>query len=410
MKTIRSCRACQSKKIIKFLDLERHPLANSLLNNLKIKEKQYPLSLSFCSNCSLVQLNQTINPKELFSYYVWLTATSKTACAQAEIFCQQVLSRLNNLNKSYVLEIASNDGTFLKPFKKRGYNVLGIDPAKNIVNIAVKNKIPTECHFFGAVSAKKILKKHGAAKVIIARNVLAHVADLHDFVNGLSICLADNGVLAVEFHYAKKIFEELQYDSIYHEHLCYFSLKSAQYLFQQHGFYIFDIKESPISGGALILFLKKIKTKESKAVESFSYQEKEIKLNQLNSWKKFAKRIVQHRKSLRNILEDVARKNYQVIGYGASARSSTLLNYCKINSKLISMIADQNPLKKGKYTSGSHIPIVTPEQAMRTEPQYILILAWNFTEEIIKILKHKFCFKGNYILPLPNKPKIINEN
>lgn len=402
MKKISSCRVCQSTGITDFLDLGNQPYANSLLKSPDQKEKFYPLSLSFCSNCSLVQLNHTANPKELFSNYLWVTATSKTANKYAKAFATEVIKRVQNLKQGYVLEVASNDGTFLVPFIKKNIKVLGIDPAQNIADLAVKNGIPTQAKFFGVKAAEETVKDLGPAKVVIARNVLPHVAKLHDFVLGMYTALADDGLLVIEFHYAQKIYQELHYDSIYHEHLCYFTLRSFEILLNQFNFYISDIGESPISGGSLVVYATKGKTKESKAVSSYRKAEKKIKVNELESWQDFAKKVINHRKALLKILNKYRGK--RIIGYGASARSSTLLNYCQIDSKILPVIADQNPLKKGLYTAGTHILIESPETAFRKKPDIVVILAWNFAKEIIKILKEKFKFHGVCIIPLPNNP------
>lgn len=405
MKKISLCRVCKSENIKKFLDLGKQPYANSLLKNPSEKEKFYPLSLSYCLNCSLVQLNHTANPKELFSNYVWVTATSSTAREHANKFCKNIISRIKNARKGYVLEIASNDGTFLLPFIKKGYKVLGVDPAKNIVDMAIANNIPTKCEFFGETSAKGIKKEYGTASVVIARNVLPHVANTHDFVKGMSIALNDDGLLALEIHYAKRIYQELHYDSIYHEHLCYFTIKSLEKLLNQYNIFIEDLDISPISGGSLVVYARKKQTKESLFLKKYKKSEKDIKLNELDSWQNFAKKVKQNRKKLLEILNQ--NKAKFIVGYGASARSSTLLNYCGIGPEYIPIIADMNPLKQGLYTAGTHIPIENPDIVMNKKPDLVMILAWNFKDEIIKIMKEKYNYQGRYIIPLPNDPKII---
>ncbi len=405
MKKITSCRICKSKKITEFLDLGNQPYANSLLKNPKEKERFYPLSLSWCHNCSLVQLNHTADPKELFSNYVWVTSISSVARKYAEVFCKEIIMRSKDLKNGYILEIASNDGTFLLPFIKKGYKVLGIDSAKNIVDIAEAHGIPTKCEFFGIRSANNIKKECGSAKVVIARNVLPHVANIHDFVEGMSVCLGTNGLLVLEVHYAKKIYEELHYDSIYHEHLCYFTIKSLEKLLNQYNFYIEDLTISPISGGSIVVYARKGKVKESPIVHKYRLAEKKIKVNTLKSWRDFSSRIIKHRKKLLKILKE--NKDKIVVGYGASARSSTMLNFCDINTKLIPIIADGNPMKQGLYTAGTHILIDSPNNVMKKKPNFIVILAWNFGKEIIKILKNKYKFKGKLLIPLPNDPKVI---
>ena len=409
---ISACRACKSLSIKPFFDLGAQPLANSLLKSPDDPEKFYPLSLSFCENCSLVQLNQTVDPKVLFSNYLWVTGTSKTANVFATQFYKELVARRGGTKAGYVLELASNDGTFLLPFIRDGYKVLGVDPAQNVVDIAIKNGGPTKCVFFGEKAAKKILREHGPASMIFARNVLAHVANMHDFLEGTRMALADDGVAAIEPHYAKVILEGLQYDSIYHEHLCYFSLKSLEKLFNDHGLFVFDAIESPISGGAIIVYAKKEKTDPSKNLLEFRKRENENKTNEFASWQDFAKRAFAHkqkffgmmsnvRNKLSDILKDDGAKKPLVIGWGASARSSTLLNFCGLGSDIIPAIIDLNSLKQGLWTAGTRIPVVKPETALALKPDYILILAWNFSNEIIEMLKTKYDFRGSFIVPLP---------
>lgn len=411
MKRINSCRVCESPDILEFLDLGEQPYANSLLKNPDEKENFYPLSLSWCSDCNLVQLNHTAEPKDLFSNYFWVTGTSSTARKQSNVFYNEVLSHtqnLKNLNKSYILEVGSNDGTFLIPFIQNNYKVLGVDPAQNIVKEAIAKGVPTKCGFFGVKTAKEILKETGPAKVVMARNVLPHVANTHDFVKGLKMCLEEDGLLMLEVHYAKKICEELQYDSIYHEHLCYFTLKSLEKLLERNNLFVHDIGESPISGGSIIAYAKKKKIGNSANVNKYREFEDRTRINKLDSWEKFANKTKSHREKLINILTNTTKEDGPLMGYGASARSSTLLNYCDIGTQFVSGIADQNPLKHGYYTAGTHIPIDHPDHIMKKNPKNILMLAWNFSEEIINRLKSKYNYKGKYILPLPHNPKIIN--
>ncbi len=339
MEIINSCRVCKSKNLKKFFDLDKQPPANSLLKSANEKEHFYPLSLSWCAECNLVQLNETINPGELFSEYVWVTGTSKTAREFSEVFCRELISRTKNPKEGHILEVASNDGTFLVPFIKQGYKVLGIDPAKNIADMAGAEGVPTKCAFFGKETAKQILEERGPAKMIFARNVLPHVANTRDFVEGLALCLDAESTLAIEVHYAKKILEELHYDSIYHEHLCYFTLKTLEGLLNDFGLFIFDIIESPISGGSIIVYAGKEKSEEKLIVQWYRDREEEERINEFSSWQDFAKRAFSHRDKLLDILQEAAKEG-KVVGYGASARSSTLLNFCGINSSLISMIAD----------------------------------------------------------------------
>lgn len=403
--TIKFCRICNSKNIQTFFDLGSQPFANSLLNSADEKENLYPLSLSYCQNCSLAQLDETADPKELFSNYVWVTGTSKSTQDFAQTFYKELIKRADK-SISYVLEIASNDGTFLLPFTRNGYKVLGIDPAENIVEMAQKNGINTKCAFWDAKTSRAILKEQGPAPVVFARNVLMHVANIRDFIEGLSIILDESGTLAIETHYAKTILEELHYDYIYHEHLCYFTLKTLEKLLNDFGLYIFDVIESPISGGGIIVYIKKQKTGEEPIVQKYKDYETQNKINDFATWENFAKNSFLHKEKLLEILNCITAKNEAIMGYGASARSSTMLNFCGIDYKIIDVIADKNSLKQGKFTAGTHIPIVSPEEMMKRNPKHILILAWNFKDEIINYLESEFGYAGDYIIPLPNIPRI----
>jgi len=407
MKLNTKCRVCGSANLIKFFDLGDQPYANSLLKGFDEKENLYPLSLSRCADCSLVQLDHTAEPEELFSQYVWVTGTSEGAQKHAENFYKKLVERSVSQGRGYVLEVASNDGVFLRPFLNNGFEVLGVDPAENIVDIALNNGVLTECAFFGKNYAKDLVGRRGRAKIVFARNVLPHVAGTRDFVGGLATVLDDAGVLAVEVHYAGVILDELHYDSIYHEHLCYFTFKTLERLLNDFKLFVFDIEKSPISGGSIIVYAKKKSAEERFPVKNYREEEARSGKNELESWQGFAERSFEHREKLLSMINDVLSSGKTLIGYGASARSSTMLNFCKINANLISVIADKNPLKQGKFTAGTRIPITSPEEAMKKRPEYILLLAWNFSDEIIKYLKKEFDYGGAFIVPLPSNPRIL---
>ncbi|HEB71912.1 MAG TPA: class I SAM-dependent methyltransferase [Nitrospirae bacterium] len=385
------------------------PFANALLADPENAERRYPLELSWCENCRLVQLNHTADPKELFSNYVWVTGTSSTAQTHANMFCEETLLRAQSFdNGSYVLELASNDGTFLKPFMAKGVKVLGVDPAENVVQMARREGVRTHCGFFGDDLANELLKEHGPARVVIARNVLPHVANLSDFVRGMRSVMADDGLAVIEAHYGAIIQRQLHYDSIYHEHLCYFTLESISTLLHNHDLEIFDISKSPISGGSLIIFARKAGRQASMAVERLLTHEAEAGVNELGSWENFSADSQAHKKLTMNILENQLDSGARIIGYGASARSSTLLNFCGIGAQHLSVIADQNLMKQKLYTAGSHIPISSPEEVMKTNPDTVFILAWNFLQEIKGILSDRFGFGGRLIVPFPGNPSVIS--
>jgi len=391
-KTITKCRLCGSKELQTILELGDQPPANSLRESLSDTLEDVPLTICRCAECTTIQLTETIEPEYLFSNYVWVTGTSKGAREYSQIFAERILSKVNKQSDLFVVEIASNDGTFLKRFQESEHRVLGIDPAKNLAEEAEKNGIPTLADFFSLNVSKKVTEKYGNADIVIARNVIPHVPDPNDVVAGIAHSLNEDGVGAIEFHWIDKILSELHYDSIYHEHFFYHSLHSISELLSRHGLTIFDVAESPISGGSLVAyFSKKTRDVTSALKEKFKWEDDQgIAL--LDVWQEFAKKSFQHREDLKSLVESEIAAGNKLIGYGASARSSTLLNFCEISHNHLVCIADQNPLKHNRCTPGTDVSILSP--------------AWNFKDEIIDDLKDKG-FKGNIIIPLPNNPYLV---
>ena len=402
---ITRCRISKSE-LIDVLHLGEQPLANSLKNNQKNSEEKFPLSISFCEESSLLQLNETVDKEVLFDHYVWVTGTSKTTQRYANAFADRLISNLDLKQEDFIIEIASNDGTFLNPFLTKGYNnVLGVDPAKNIAEIANRNGINTLQEFWSSSLANQIVADSGQAKVLFARNVIPHVSELLDVMKGIEFVLRDDGVGIIEFHDAGKILKELHYDSIYHEHLCFFSIQSMTYLLNRFALHPFHIEKSPISGGSRVIYFSKAKRQKTPDLQEAVIEENSNKVNKLSSWKDFAKRTITHRKETLDILESLNGKT--IIGFGSSARSQTYLNYCGINSEKINAIIDNNPLKQGMYAPGSSIPIVDFEQGMKLNPDLIFILAWNFRDEIVKQC-NMYGYTGDFLVPFPNKPYFHN--
>ena len=405
-KTIIKCRLCGGKDLKTILELGEQPPANSLRKNVSDTLENVPLTICRCAKCTTIQLTETIDPEYMFSNYIWVTGTSKGAREYSQVFANRILSKLKNSDDLFIVEIASNDGTFLHRFKESGHRVLGIDPAKNLAESAEKNGIPTVADFFGLNVAKQVTDTHGQADIVIARNVIPHVPDPNDVVAGMANCLKENGVGAIEFHWIDKILSELHYDSIYHEHFFYHSLHSINELLLMHGLSLFDVAESPISGGSLVAFFSKEKRDVTKELEEKLTWESKQGIASLEAWEEFAKKSFKHRDALKLMIESEGIENKKVIGYGASARSSTLLNFCGINHNHFICVADQNPLKHNRYTPGTDIPIISPDEALKESPDTIVILAWNFKDEIIDDLREKG-FKGNVIIPLPNDPYLL---
>ena len=309
---------------------------------------------------------------------------------------------------SFVVEIASNDGTFLKPFKINGFKVLGIDPAKNIAEIANNNGIKTENKFFGKKCAEEIIDKEGKANLLFARNVIPHVENLKDVISGIANLLDELGVGIIEFHRADVILKELHYDSIYHEHLFYFSIYSLTKLLKEYSLYVFDLDISPISGGSFVIYFSKLKKKKTESLINAEEEEFNLGVEKSEEWIQFSKKVFDHKEKLNNIIYDFVNKNQKLIAYGASARSSTLLNYCNIGNQVINIIADKSPLKHNLYTPGTSLKILSPEDALKENPDVVLLLAWNFKNEILSDLKNFYNWSGKVILPLPNDPEVIS--
>ena len=403
---INKCRISGSSTLVPILELGNQPLANSLKKEKKHLEEKFPLSISYCETSSLLQLNETIEKEELFNEYVWVTSTSETANSYAQKFYQKITADINLEKNDLILEIASNDGTFIKPFIKNGYKkVIGIDPAKNIAELANKNGIKTLGRYWNVETSNIILKKYGEAKLVFARNVIPHVSDLNDVIEGIWNVLSSSGIGIIEFHDAGIIQKELHYDSIYHEHLCYFTIKSISFLLKRFKLYPFNIKRSPISGGSWVIYFSKEKKEKTKNLEKAIIQEEKDNINSLKSWQRFAELSETHKVNTLKVIESV--KDKKIVGFGSSARSQTYLNYCGLNSTNISAIADNNPLKQDLYSPGSSISILSAEDAINSEPEIIFILAWNFKDEIIKQCR-LLGFKGSFIIPFPGMPKLLD--
>ena len=285
-----------------------------------------------CKKCSVIQLTETIDAKLLFSRYVWVTGTSKVANQYSQIFFNRSKKYLKS-KKDFIVEIASNDGTFLKPFKENGFKVLGVDPASNIAEIANRQGIKTIPNFFGLQSSKEIVEKEGYANLIFARNVIPHVENIKDVINGISNLLSENGVGIIEFHRADIILDELHYDSIYHEHLFYFSINSLTYLLKSFDLYPFDLDVSPISGGSFVIYFSKERKSKSKILIDKEKEEINLGVDKLNNWKIFSSKVIAHKKKIVQIVSDFNKAKRKLL-HGASARSSTLLNFCELSYKI----------------------------------------------------------------------------
>ncbi len=410
---VTDCRTCCATGLAHVLDLGAQPLANHLRYPNDPPPEPIPLDLKLCTSCGTAQISATVCPDELFGSYLWVTGTSVAARHYSDTFVERVDDALAGLDEAgagaprFVVEVASNDGTFLRRFLESGCRVLGVEPAGNIAEVAMASGIPTVTEFFGTELADDLQSEHGCADIVIARNVIPHVANIHSVIEGLAILAGDRGVVVIEAHSAEVILGELHYDSIYHEHLFYFSLETLCSLCERHGLYPFDVFESPISGGSLVVFLSQRRYPPSNRLDERIRRVRHLETSSPGNWAAFADSAIEHAATLREVVYEYSRSG-KVVGYGASARSSTMLNFARITNIDVAAVIDQNELKHGRLTAGTDIPIVSPEVGLAElgGSDAVLLLAWNFEEEIVGRLRGSG-FRGDIIVPLPRTIRIL---
>jgi len=405
-----SCRACGGSDLQCFLPLGPTPLANSFLHHPDefSSEPWYPLDVYFCRTCSLVQVLDVIHPEALFRNYIYVSGTSDTMLAHNARYARTVMDLLHPTANDLIVEVASNDGSFLKHFRHFEVRTLGIEPALNLAEIARHNGIPTLPEFFNSAMARRVRESFGPAKAIIGNNVLAHVDDTIDFLSGASIMLADDGLVIVEVPHVRDLVERLEYDTVYHEHLCYFSATSLMRLCDSVGLSIFRMDRVPVHGGSLRMYagLKKHYGGHGADALNIARMESEAGLDSLARYQCLARDVEQNRHALTSLLKDLKQQGKTIAGYGAPAKGNTLLNYCRISTDLVPYTVDKNPLKVGLYTPGMHLPVRPVGTLLECQPDYVLILAWNFAQEIIA-QQHEYQARGGrFIIPIPH-PAIV---
>lgn len=380
------------------------PLANALLTpeQLHDPEPTYPLELAFCSECTLVQITETVPPEKLFREYLYFSSFSDTLLRHAEDLVARLIET-RCLNAGHlVVELASNDGYLLQYYQERGIAVLGVEPARNIAEVALKRGIPTVSEFFGEELAIALARQYDCADVIHANNVLAHVADLNGFVKGIAVLLKPKGIAVVEVPYVKDLIDHVEFDTIYHEHLCYFSLTALTALFERHGLMIEDVERVPIHGGSLRLFIGRSSSQESAGVVAeLLRQENDLGIDRLAFYADFAHRVQNLKASLRDLLLQLKREHKRVAAYGAAAKGTTLLNYFQIGTEMLDFVVDRSTYKQGRYTPGTHLPIFSPDKLMYEKPDYVLLLSWNFANEILEQQRPFRQQGGRFIIPIP---------
>ena len=361
------CRICSSKNLNLILDLGEQPPANSFIdkNQLNSSEYKFPLRLFWCGDCYLVQLLDIVDKEFLFRNYLYMTSASKPIVDHFKKYAQDVYEEfLKEETNPFVVEIGSNDGSLLSEFKKLGTQILGIEPATNLSNLANQSNITTKNTFFSSQVCKEIIKSRNAT-VVVANNVIAHVEDLQDLMHGIQILLDKNGVFIFEVPYLVDLIKKLEFDTIYHEHLSYFSILPLLKLVEQFGLEIFDIRKQSVHGGTLRIFVsKKNNYSINDSVKIFIDDEYSLGLDKIEFYHKFSTNIIKLKKNLIELLLRLKNENKSIFGYGASAKGNVLLNFCDIANENLDFIIDTTPLKQGKFTPGTHIPIIPPEKIL----------------------------------------------
>jgi SAM-dependent methyltransferase len=406
---VSSCRICGHaiEDILAFGDM---PLANDLVADAAAAATQdrFPLTLTFCPQCSLVQLRETVDPERLFRDYVYLSSNSASFVSHAGALAECIIRTRRLDAASRVVEIASNDGYLLRHYAKAGVPVLGIEPAQNIAAIARKHGVETIAEFFSATLARRLAATGKTADVLHANNVLAHVAHPIDVVAGIATILAPEGIAVVEVPYLFDLLARLEFDTIYHEHLCYFSLTPLVRLFADAGLEVCDVDRIAVHGGSLRVFIRHVgKASASPSVETLLEQERHWGVGDIATYRRFAERVRAFAPTFRNFLAALRANGHSLAAYGASAKGATLLNYCGVGPDLLDFVADVSPFKQGRAMPGVGIPIRGPSELQTRRPDYVVLLAWNFAEEIVRQQADYLRAGGRFVVPVP-EPHVIS--
>lgn len=405
------CRSCDAPGLAPLLDLGAVPLANSLLaaDALETAEATFPLELAFCSACTLVQITETVPPEKLFADYLYFSSYSDTMLKSAEGIARRLTASRRLGEASLVVEIASNDGYLLQFYRAARIPVLGVEPAANVARLAVAERgIPTLVEFFSRSVGERLRNEGTRADVIHANNVLAHVADLNGFVAGLAALVKDDGIVSIEVPYVRQMIERCEFDTIYHEHLCYFSLAALEALFARHGLSAVDVERLPIHGGTLRLFVEPtaVGTPASAELSLLREEEQRWGVGKLERYADFAKRVADLRDSLSTLCRDIKGRGGRIAAYGAAAKGATLLNYAGIGRETIDFVVDRSPHKQGRYMPGVRLPIVAPDELLTKMPDYVLLLAWNLADEVMAQQAEYRGRGGRFIVPVP-EPRVV---
>jgi SAM-dependent methyltransferase len=394
------------------LSLGETPLANALLTEaqLALAEERFPLEVVCCESCSLLQLAHSVPPEKLFREYLYFSSFSDTMLRHSEQLVGRLIRERQLGPASQIVELASNDGYLLQYYRRAGVPVLGVEPASNIAKVARERGIPTVDEFFGEALARQLASEGRSADVIHANNVLAHVPELGGFVEGIRVLLKPAGLAVIEFPYAREMIERCEFDTIYHEHLCYFSLTAVNGLFARHGLQVADVERLPIHGGSLRLHARHAgQGKPSEAVEALLAEEQRLGMDRLGYYEAFAGRVAALKASLVGLLGQLRAEGSRVAAYGAAAKGNTLLNYCGIDGRTLEFVADRSTHKQGRYLPGSRLKVEPPESLVQRHPDYVLLLTWNFASEILRQQSGYLAAGGRFVLPVP-EPHIVSSS
>jgi SAM-dependent methyltransferase len=408
IQTIRSgsCRFCGAPLQHTFVDLGMSPLCESYLaaEQLNQMEPFYPLHVFVCDRCFLVQLEQYVSPEHIFTEYAYFSSYADSWLQHAKKYTDLMVERFGLHERSQVVEVASNDGYLLQYFVEKKIPALGIEPAANVAKVAVEKGVPTLVEFFGVESARRLAAAGKQADLLLGNNVLAQVPDLNDFVAGLKILLKPQGVITIEFPHLMCLVAENQFDTIYHEHFSYFSFITAEKIFAAHGLTLFDVEELPTHGGSLRIYARHgddLSKPVSERALTLKQRELEAGLTDLAYYAAFEEQVKETKRKLLEFLIQARRAGKRVVGYGAPGKGNTLLNYCGIRTDFLDYTVDRNPYKQGKFLPGTHIPIFHPDKILETKPDYLLILPWNFKDEIMKQMAVIREWGGQFVAPIP---------
>lgn len=395
------CRLCNHPHLSSIIPLGKMPLANALTKEKNGEQNRlYNLEVLLCDNCSLAQLKETVDPEVLFKDYPYFTSNSQTMLESSRTLALHLAQELSD--DSLVMEVASNDGYLIKNYLKEGIKVLGIDPAENIAKVANQEGIPTLCAFFNATLARQLAKEGKMADVIHANNVMAHIPEINDFIQGIKTLLKPGGKGVIEVPYFLDLVEKLEFDTIYHEHVFYFSIKPLKRAFEKWGLELFAIEKIPLHGGSLRLF---VGHQGDFPIDPLVSEMEEIEqkkgLHSKKTYQVFMKQVNQLKEDLLSCLNQLKEQGKKIAAYGASAKGTTLLNYFGISSDMIDFVVDKSPHKIGLFTPGTGLLIKDPSEMQKVKADAALLLAWNFAEEILREQKHYIDQGGSFILPLP---------